>query len=473
MRLAEDDGVRLDWDGFEPAVSGAEADFLRRQPRSSQIEDLWAQAEAEARCEELGGPFTPELVDEIEALAGRDSVLIGGPPCQAYSLVGRARNRGIDGYVPEEDHRHFLYEEYVKILERVEPVAFVMENVKGILSARVRGRGVFARIVEDLEAAGYKLCPLAPGRASGQGAMFDEADPRNFVIRSEQFGVPQARHRVIVLGIRADIVEQVEQALDGAPISGFVAQSFSGDLPIATVAEALSGLPRVRSRLSRRTDGFNTWEQAVVEQAEILRTLPEIRDVLGREDHEAFLKCVSSAARAARGGMPTSASALADAVCQLSPELATWVSGSAGHRLYNHDARGHMASDLGRYLFASAFAFVTGYSPKAEHFPERLAPNHKNWNSGKFADRFRVQVAGAPATTVTSHISKDGHYFIHPDPTQCRSLTVREAARIQTFPDDYVFLGNRTEQYVQVGNAVPPFLARRIAAVVWRVLARI
>lgn len=129
----------------------------------------------------------------------------------------------------------------------------------------------------------------------------------------------------------------------------------------------------------------------------------------------------------------------------------------------NHETRGHMTSDLLRYLFASSYASVNGKSPRATNFPENLAPLHKSWISGGFNDRFRVQLENLPSTTFTSHISKDGHYFIHPDPTQCRSLTVREAARLQTFPDNYFFEGNRTEQYVQVGNAVPPLLGYLIA----------
>jgi len=135
----------------------------------------------------------------------------------------------------------------------------------------------------------------------------------------------------------------------------------------------------------------------------------------------------------------------------------------------NHTARSHIPGDIYRYLFAAAFTQLNGHSPKIADFRPELRPKHANVNEaadGKmFADRFRVQRADDPSTTVTSHISKDGHYFIHPDPVQARSLTVREAARLQTFPDDYLFEGPRTAQYHQVGNAVPPLLARQIAAV--------
>jgi DNA (cytosine-5)-methyltransferase 1 len=129
-----------------------------------------------------------------------------------------------------------------------------------------------------------------------------------------------------------------------------------------------------------------------------------------------------------------------------------------------------MASDLRRYMYASVFAEVVRRSPKLSDFPDSLLPEHANVEQGRaggmFSDRFRVQLPDQVATTITSHISKDGHYFIHYDPLQCRSLTVREAARLQTFPDNYRFEGPRTSQYHQVGNAVPPYLAGQIAAII-------
>lgn len=139
----------------------------------------------------------------------------------------------------------------------------------------------------------------------------------------------------------------------------------------------------------------------------------------------------------------------------------------------NHLPRAHMADDLTRYLFVSAFGRVNGKSPVLQDFPSELLPKHKNVKlpgakgDQAFADRFKVQLRDKPASTVTCHIAKDGHYFIHYDISQCRSLTVREAARLQTFPDNYFFEGNQTEPYHQVGNAVPPFLAAQLADIVF------
>ena len=142
------------------------------------------------------------------------------------------------------------------------------------------------------------------------------------------------------------------------------------------------------------------------------------------------------------------------------------------HGLANHFSRKHMLSDLMRYFHAAVWSDIENESPKGEDgFPlPSLTPDHKNWSSGKFNDRFRCQSWDRPSTTIVSHISKDGHYFIHPDPAQCRSLSVREAALLQTFPADYIFEGPQTAQFHQVGNAVPVELAGQIARLVEQVL---
>lgn len=151
--------------------------------------------------------------------------------------------------------------------------------------------------------------------------------------------------------------------------------------------------------------------------------------------------------------------------------LKNWLVDKRLNGILNHEVRQHMMSDFLRYGFAAAFAEVHGHSPRgAKEFPQTLYPEHKNWETGKFVDRFKVQISDAPSSTVTSHLSKDGHYFIHPDASQLRSLSVREAARLQTFPDNYFFEGSRGAQFKQVGNAVPPWMARQIAGVVYSLL---
>jgi DNA (cytosine-5)-methyltransferase 1 len=424
---------------------------------SEVFPDQWGKAQRVALQLELGTSqaesVIDERLDEIGEDYGGNTVLIGGPPCQAYSLVGRARNMGNPDYRAADDGRHYLYREYIRILDQLRPAVFVMENVKGILSSRVDGTPIFPMILEDLsqiaaDERGYELITLTGVR---QPTLLNEPRPQDFIVRTEDRGVPQARHRVIVVGIRRKDIglamppEVRERGLLGTNISR------------AVVSDVLSGMPPLRSRLSRGHDSDENWTRVVGDTFERLLGEREIRD------DPKLLSQLESAERdfKSQGPLPTREPRVLDE--DLPPHLADWIRTPGLEVLPSHETRGHIPEDLGRYVFAAAFATAHKRSPKAHEFPKLLIPNHSNWDSGKFNDRFRVQRWDAPSSTVTSHISKDGHYYIHPDPAQARSLTVREAARLQTFPDDYLFLGNRTQQYVQVGNAVPAYLAFQIA----------
>lgn len=421
---------------------------------------LGRKVKSEAWKATLGDVREDEVDRRIQTALGRKTpwVLIGGPPCQAYSLAGRSRNRGVRGYRPEGDARHFLYEQYLRIVARHRPDVFVMENVKGLLSAEVGGRRMFDRIFSDLReparalglgrSVSYDLFGLVlpearPGSAS---RLWDDAPvpPEDFVVRMEKFGIPQCRHRVILLGIRSGI-RKVPASLSGGSSVG--------------ARQVLSDLPRLRSRLSSG-DSLDAWRTAILECRDSRwvhrldeKTASVIRKALKRVE----------ARRADEFGEEVAEESI---VSGFAPE---WY--RATDLILNHRARGHMKKDLLRYLFVAAYGSAHGQSPTLGFFPSELLPSHRNVGAavttgGNFSDRFRVQLAGRPSTTVTSHISKDGHYYVHYDPAQCRSLTVREAARLQTFPDDYFFCGSKTAQYRQVGNAVPPLFATQIAAVV-------
>jgi DNA (cytosine-5)-methyltransferase 1 len=414
----------------------------------------WGRASDEAICAELGTSHASEqLSDAIKRVNGSANgrtVLIGGPPCQAYSLVGRARNSGKKDYVPAKDQRHFLYKEYCRVLNEFSPAVFVMENVKGMLSSTVEGLAIFGQVVADLESSGhgYKLYALS-------GDENAELIPQRFLVQAERFGIPQARHRVIIIGIRRDIASRLPDQF---------APRLAKSERAVTVADVLSTMPPLRSGLSRN-DSPMAWRDAM--ETAIERVQRSIANYKG-DNRSSFAATVNDVtARLASTSQIGRWSPVRTPLPATIPvRLRTFLNDPRLSTLHGHETRGHMPSDLGRYLFAACYAIAEGSSPKATKFPSAIAPEHANWTSGKFEDRFRVQRWDHPSSTVTSHISKDGHYFIHPDPSQCRSLTVREAARLQTFPDNYVFLGNRTEQYVQVGNAVPPFLALQIAEAV-------
>lgn len=432
------------------------------EPDWSRLDPIaWQAATREALCLELGTPMASDaMTSRIRRLRRSfdETVLIGGPPCQAYSLVGRARAKGKKGYVPERDHRHYLFREYIRVLDQLRPAAFLMENVKGMLSSTVESRLVFEMLMEDLSSVGTRRGHLYELRAvkieDGQARLMVPMEPADFIVRAEEFGVPQRRHRVIIVGIRSDIAAKIE----GASVA------ISAKRP--TVEAAIIKLPPIRSGLSRNDDHV-IWQDTVVRAARRLATISK-----GGASQPLRHAFVSLAEEFKRGRLVSrKCSVLPKRYGKSNDQLLQWLERPELRAIAQHDTRGHMASDLERYLFAAVFAKQYEYSPKANEFPVELSPEHRNWNSGIFADRFRVQLSHEPSTTITSHISKDGHYFIHPDPAQVRSLTVREAARLQTFPDDYYFLGNRTQQYVQVGNAVPPFLAMHLASLVHAVLA--
>ena len=425
----------------------------------------WLEACNETRCLELGTPeATASVTTRIQSIRkkyGHGTVLLGGPPCQSYSLVGRARNAGNADYDPGKDKRQSLYQDYVNVLQELQPAVAILENVKGMLSARWHDEPIFRRVIDSLRHAGgadrYRLYPLASRNAGG--FWHQQHDPKDFLVRGEEYGLPQARHRVFVACIRRDIAEILP--LDALPQ---LAKSDS----LVSVSEVIRDMPKLRSRLSRG-DSDTAWQAAVASAYELIQRVPHPK--MTRLQALVFDAALESARETTRKPALAFRNAVGGTAAVSCPNsLGDWILDTRLGRLPNHETRGHIPEDLARYLFAAAFAAAKGRSPKSPDFPAELAPNHANWSTGKFGDRFRVQLWDQPSRTVTSHISKDGHYFIHPDPGQCRSLTVREAARLQTFPDNYFFCGGRTQQYVQVGNAVPPYLAWQIAGRVWKVL---
>lgn len=493
---------------FDPAdVPECYYDYIRGdEAEFKNIEKMpeWDVAEKHVWNGALGEIPEVNLHSRIKkSLKGKkDWVLLGGPPCQAYSLIGRARMSGLGHTVRTadhaeddllklksdkqseflQDHRHTLYREYLRIVAVHQPAVFVMENVKGILSSKFpdgfddAGKPKFKktfdiirkdlkdpwealkddRLYDELKSYHvgdeheYELFSFV--KKSDEDLMHDLGD-RDFTIRTEEHGIPQKRHRVIILGVRKDvrrkpsIIDKKEQT---------------------TVRDIIGAMPKLRSGLSKKEDTVENW--LLTRRAEFpLRVLDagipkryknEVGELLKQtksklDRGQAFLICKA----------PISAKV---------PDLKRWVEDERLNGVIQHETRAHMNSDLARYLFVSIVGKARNSSPKLDDWPFELLPSHKNIfdSDGKrsknlsFKDRFKVQLFDSPASTVTSHISKDGHYFIHPDPSQTRSLTMREAARIQTFPDNYYFCGNRTERYHQVGNAVPPYLAVQLADVV-------
>ena len=424
----------------EPGLPWEYEQFLRdRDPRAlDSLKKRFPIAWDGARCEVVEaelGDADPVLIEmarmRVEAASPSGVwVLAGGPPCQAYSTAGRSRRKHDASFAG--DPRLRLYKSFMSFVQMLRPPVVVFENVVGILSARVDGESVFSRIVREFMWAGYSVrsvvdsCPAAS---------------RDYIVESEKFGIPQARHRVILLAVRR-----------GRGLHPGVLR----ERETATVRDALVGMPKLHGVVSDPQGvplpRFDEWKGLVPSSiAQAARLVGRVPDVVLSEANEI---------RRGQG------------------KLIGWYRGKLGgsKALEGHAARTIRAADMERYVFCAAFAQVKGRSPRLEEMPRCLWPKHANLDDvdadsrPAFNDRYYVQAWGKPSSTVTAHIAKSGHHFIHPDPRQHRSLTLREAARLQTFPDDFVFMGTKTSQFRQVGNAVPPLLAQQVAQVVAKTL---
>jgi DNA (cytosine-5)-methyltransferase 1 len=308
-----------------------------------------------------------EIVRAIRSRAGKRKidVIIGGPPCQAYSTLGRWK---LDRDPALTDPRLYLYRQYMHCLEKFKPRMFVFENVPGLKSA-CEGRFI-QNIEKSMNAAGYNV----------KIQTLDAAD----------FGVIQHRKRIIIIGWKKREKIDLPDFETREP-AGTVHDLIMEDLPIIDA-------------------GFG----------------PEVQEY--RAPPNSYLKNYG-------------------------------IRDESQDVLLHHVARPHCERDLKIYSLAIQ-AMQEGRRIRYPDLPEELR-THRNVSS--FVDRFKVVNEKGLSHSMVAHISKDGHYYIHPNPEHPRSLTVREAARVQSFPDNYIFEGSRGAKFTQIGNAVPPLMAKGIA----------
>jgi len=315
-----------------------------------------------------------------------------------------ARLKNNPTYNAEEDPRNFLYKEYLKVIAKFQPLVFVMENVKGLLSAKVNKQSIYDNLEKDLKNP-CNAVNIKPdnNREKHHYTLFSLEEPKkqplspkDFIVKSEDHGIPQNRHRVILLGIRSDLVSTWSP-------------SYLETTSKTPLSEVLSDLPPLRSGLSKEPNTDQHWESV------FHRDIPAtIQALCANNQHEIAREIdrIKTAIKASGDGQGKQFSLQRTAQKCKNKELKNWLLDTKlGTYITQHKTRGHMASDLQRYLFCSVWGQISGQlnwkkrSPISKDYPEHLIPNHKNWKSDKFNNRFRVQPWDLPATTITCHIS--------------------------------------------------------------------
>ncbi|MDN3619293.1 DNA cytosine methyltransferase [Polaribacter undariae] len=332
-----------------------------------------------------------ELI-ENEVNNNEVDIVIGGPPCQSFSSLGRAKDeKGMS-----DDPRNYLFESYEKVLDNFKPKLFVFENVTGLLTAKL-GKGKTIDLILKRLGQNYKLIK----------------EPNNMVLNSCEYGVPQIRKRIILIGVRKDINIEPKEIYENIIKTHYSPEAKTAEKKdkekFISVKDAIGDLPSLKpgeglKTISHQIDSWNP-----------------------------FLKKIRS---------------------------------KKANFINDHVSRTHNEKDRLRYKEMSknkwTFKELLEKKPSLNHLKQRV-----------FNNSYVVQFWDKPSRTIIAHLYKDGNQFIHPDYKQERTLTPREAARLQSFPDDFVFEGSRTQQYKQIGNAVPPLMAEAIAKTIKSTLEKI
>ncbi len=387
-------------DGFEQSgmyrtLACVEWEKAQCQNLAKRLKEKWQYKAADdmvlrfdiQRTEELFNGWTGDEnygqsggLDNLVKSGGGVDLIVGGPPCQAYSMAGRIRDK--NGM--RDDYRNYLFESYIKVVKHYRPKAFVFENVPGIFSARPGGVHIIDIIQKAFDEAGYLVLP----------------DLKKALLDFSEFGVPQKRKRIIILGLSKEVY--------GSQATALLHKFYEVLLPahkckVKTVRDAIGDLPA-------------------------LYPLPESANIHGKK-----------------------------------------YSHSMGDTLVpNHIPRFHNTRDMG--IFYKLEKDIEDGTDQYTSTKSLCKLYEEETGHTSTVHKYYVLRWDQPSNLIPAHLYKDGLRHIHPDSKQARSITVREAARLQTFPDDYIFVGSQMDQYKMIGNAVPPAMSKIIAQCVYELL---
>jgi DNA (cytosine-5)-methyltransferase 1 len=346
--------------------------------RTSELIDGWNADKEYGNSKGLNYLVKKYAKDKID-------VIIGGPPCQAYSLAGRIR----DENGMNDDYRNFLFESYLKVVTHYKPKVFIFENVPGLLSAKPGGVSIVDRITKDFSNQGYFISNDLRGQA---------------LVDCSDFGIPQVRKRLVILGINKSMFRTSPESILNMFYNEILPKHKTSK---RTVIDAIGDLPKIYPLESPIKHNNKNISHFVKNHTEIDNHIPRTHSIRDINTFKLLTKDIET-----------------------------------GENKYS-----------------------TVESLKELYF--QLTGKRSNIH------KYHVLRKDKPSNTIPAHLYKDGLRHIHPDSKQARTITVREAARLQSFGDDFVFTGSMTEQFKMIGNAVPPILGKAIAESVYELLERI